>query len=1045
MKKTLTSMLLLSLATIANAQQISQEEAQQIARDFWTSPVAAARSRQGASGNPVLAYTAGRDTERSFYVFNNTAADGFVIVAGDASAQQILGYSFQGSFDYATAPANLKWWLSQYENQIQKGIKLNKAEMAAGRSRVQMRAAAKRAGVEDIITTKWNQDAPFNNYVPQLPGASGDNLFPTGCVPTAMAQVMKHYNYPDTTGLGSNEYQKIYNDGADTIIFRADFASTSYKWEEMKDRYYPANDADAVSTLMYHCGVSVNADYGTIRNGGTSAYNIDIPKALINYFGYDKSIMNTSRKFYTDEEWENLIYAELVAGRPVIYGGQAESGGHAFIIHGYNEEKGTFAINWGWGGSYDGYYALTGSNALRPGGSGIGGAGNGSAYTMGQEAVIGIRPNVGGDYVWVMETTEQFTMGTSGDIASSIKSITIDKNEGDRSLYFTIPMLNTSVVPADFNIGLQFIDENSKKSKIVENIAQANDLAVNHGIAATRTINTALLEFDGTYKVYPVFRLASAESSEEWKRANIETTLEVPTIIIKNGSTPEMIDVSFKIGASAIKEEDNTSITWNDNYNGTVTYSVDKPELVSISRNGNSIVITGKTSGTATVTVNASANGYYNATERTFEITITEVPVVPVTMSISGTEVAIGESLQISHDPAYTGAMSYSCDTEGIVSIDENGKVTALAAGSVIITATAEGIRTAGDQFFTRTIEYFEVTVVSVPKDIYIVSIDVPNNGYFTTDGYKMNITMKNNYGADKELNLKIGMKIGNSESPTTYSGMIFPKDGVGVISLASQDYSMLPEQWNPFYRALQNGQTEVEIKIYLDNEPMQPTDKSSFILNLTEKLNVTASTAENGWGTVLLPFEATLPEGMKAYTCSTAENNLLVLNEVTTLSDPSDYESPVKLNMDTPYIIQGNGGSYTFTGPTIPNKMTTYTSGLLMGVTANDTVPQEAYMLGTRDGFTAFYKVDASEELPVAPAYTAFISLPEAGNINEGLYLNAEDAEKNGIEEITIDAIAGKRNGIFTIGGMKLRNDSNVSGLQRGLYIINGKKVSKQ
>lgn len=1021
---------MLAMAALANAQQINEEEAAQIARGFWNKPSSSTRHRVMASGNPVLAYTAEKAGEKHFYVFNNSAADGFVIVAGDGAAQQILGYSYQGTFDYATAPENVKWWLTKYEEDIHESIALQAQATAGSKARTMQKVVVKRAGVDNLITTKWNQDKPFNDFIPQLAGASGKQLFPTGCVPTAMSQVMKKFNYPDTTGIGSNEYQRIYNSGADTIVFRADFAGTTYNWEQMNNRYSSSNDATEVARLMYHCGVSVNAEYNSIESGGTSAFNKDIPKALINYFGYDKGAQHISRKFYTDEEWENLIHAELLAGRPVIYGGQAPDGGHAFVLHGYNEEKGTFSINWGWGGSYDGYYALTGSNALRPSGSGIGGASSGSAYTSDQEAVIGIRPNVGGDYVWSMETTSNFAMSSAQNMGSTLYNVTIDKSQGDRSYYFCVPVINSSVVSADFEIGLMFIDENTKKSKIVENIARPKDLGVSSGYAFTRTINTSILEYNGTYKAYPVFRVISDEGNNEWKRAMIETSQKVPTITVINGAAPEQIDVNFKIGASAIKEEDNTTLTWNSNYTGSVTYSVDKPDLVSISRSGSSLVITGKTAGTVTLTVNAAAQGYYNKTERTFEITITEVPVVPVAISISGTEVAVKEALQITHDPGYNGPISYSCDNEGIVSIDENGKVTGLAEGTVRITVTADGTRKAGEQFFTRTVEYFDVTVTAVPNDIYIVSVEIPNNGYLTTDGISMSITVKNNSGEARDFSPKamVSTEVGNLT--INCQSINIGKDETVTLPIPTGKATSAA-----FTAFKSRGITELGLVINNNGKQMLPTDKSKVFLNLTDKLNVTASTSENGWGTLMLPYDAELPAGLKVYSCSNAENNLLILNEVT----------DSKLNMDTPYIIQGNGGSYTFTGPTIPNKLDSYTSGLLMGYSVNDTVPKEAYILGTREGVTAFYKVNGEEELPVAVPYVPFISLPEAGNINEGLYLNEEDAFNAGITNITIDAANIKRSGIYSINGMKLRNDSNVNGLQRGLYIINGKKISKQ
>lgn len=391
----------LSSAMPAMAQQISVEEAKQSVKQFLGASRVA--KVQAADSSISLAYTAEENGDACFYVFNIGTDGGFVITGADEAAQEILAYSESGTFDYATAPDNVKWWLGQYEEQIAEGIKQGvKARGDVAESR--MRKAAKQ-DVADLIKTKWNQSYPFNSGIADvgLP-REGEYAIVTGCVATAMSQVMKYYEYP-TKGIGSASCDARLNG----VTFSANFGNTTYDWGGMKLEYTGKEDinsreAKAVGTLMYHAGVSVNMKYGQSKTGGSSAATAEVGRALVKYFGYDKAAQCLSRGSYSNAEWEQIVYDEIKAGRPVMYSGAHYDGekrsGHAFICHGYSANKNMYSINWGWGGYCDGYYALSGTGALRPDGSGIGGAGAGNAYSTDQEILVGIQPDKGNDYIY---------------------------------------------------------------------------------------------------------------------------------------------------------------------------------------------------------------------------------------------------------------------------------------------------------------------------------------------------------------------------------------------------------------------------------------------------------------------------------------------------------------------------------------------------------------------------------------------------------------------------------------------------------------------
>ncbi len=392
--------LLSLLPTLLLAQTIEVGEAENKALQFLqTKKQTQSKTQTRASQQEVqlsLAYTSQAGDETYYYVFNNDAG-GFVIMGGDEAAKEVLGYSDKGTFDYALIPDNMRWWLSQYDAEISHAI----GEVKAGRTSV-MKYAKTRSSRPDIpamLTTEWGQKEPYNCQIPTYAaGYTGENALVTGCVPTAAAQVMRYYEWPDT-GVGSATMTSMYHD----LTFEADFEHTYYDWAHMADTYtngtYTGSTEEvAVGTLMYQLGVAVNAEYST---SNTSAKTENLISRLTSTFKYNKGMTYVSRQFYSDAEWEQLIYEELAKGQPVVYGGFAKQDnefmGHQFVCDGY--EDGRWHINWGWYGYYNTTFLLTASateEALRPAGTGTGGAVASTNYSYYQDAIIGMCPDKDG-------------------------------------------------------------------------------------------------------------------------------------------------------------------------------------------------------------------------------------------------------------------------------------------------------------------------------------------------------------------------------------------------------------------------------------------------------------------------------------------------------------------------------------------------------------------------------------------------------------------------------------------------------------------------
>ncbi len=366
MKKIISLLLLLSCIHVY-ATEIAVQRAMRNAQNF----IEKKSSKNVKTSNLLelkLTYTATENGKACFYVFNNNNG-GFVIASGDDIATEILAYSDHGTFDYATINPNFKWWLEQYQKQIA-FVRDNGIQTTV------VPKTETRADVPILITTRWDQGIPYNNEIYN----QTEHRYLTGCVATTMSQVMNYHEWP-VTGIGSKTYTDDVSSGK---TFTTDFSAHTYDWANMANTYSSTStqaQKDAVAQLMYDAGVSVEMQYGTSSQGGSGAYSEYISYALVNYFGYDKGARIYYRDYCTDAEWSDLLYTELSAGRPVMYGGVDAygAGGHSFICDGYESSTDQYHFNWGWSGSGDCYCSLS---AIK---------GSGYNWQYYQDAVVGIQ------------------------------------------------------------------------------------------------------------------------------------------------------------------------------------------------------------------------------------------------------------------------------------------------------------------------------------------------------------------------------------------------------------------------------------------------------------------------------------------------------------------------------------------------------------------------------------------------------------------------------------------------------------------------------
>lgn len=349
-----------------------------------------------------VAYTATSDINGAstpcYYVFN--ASKGFVIISADDNVLPVLGFSNESPFVTTNIPSHVQWWMNNYTKQIAFVIQNNVAASAGIADQWKTLASsgltplAKTTNVSPLITTLWDQLPRYNNLCP----GTGSNQSVTGCVATAMAQVMKFWNWP-AVGSGANAYIP------DTVVSygvqSANFGATAYQWSSMPTQLSSTTSSTqntAVATLMYQCGVAVNMNYNTAANDGSGAYVETIQSlrtncaefALKNYFKYSPQLHGDLRANYANTTaWVNALETDLNAGRPVLYTGFGSDGGHCWVADGYqvSGSSTTFHFNWGWSGQSNGYFTV---DNLAPPALGAGG-GNGN-FNSDQGAVFNIHP-----------------------------------------------------------------------------------------------------------------------------------------------------------------------------------------------------------------------------------------------------------------------------------------------------------------------------------------------------------------------------------------------------------------------------------------------------------------------------------------------------------------------------------------------------------------------------------------------------------------------------------------------------------------------------
>ena len=467
----------------------------------------------------------GTSTETSsYYVFDVGSDKGFVIVAGDDAVPQILGYTDSGSFEYDKLPENAKAMLESYAEQIAI-IQQNPSLLATSTSTHE--------AIAPLVKTEWGQNEPYNYLCPIVASESSRSV--TGCVATAMAQVMYYHQWPEATTEDIPIYSYTYNSSTVSVDAQE---ITEFDWDAMQTTYTGSESesdasAMAVAELMVCAGKSVQMQY---TYSGSGAYTNSIIPALKTYFDYHGVMKYIVREDYTTDEWDELIYNELYSTRPVIFSAASGTGVHAFVCDGYDGD-GLYHINWGWNGNYNGYFRLA---LLNPYGEGVDGTEGSLSYSINQNAIIGIQPDQV-DYDAESMVLTAYKLETSTSTTSRMNDFTVNLESHNR----TGSTATFDMAVGIYNSSGTLIDTHSGSSVIMKDRNYFEDpITFSFGVGYS----------DGVYYIKPLSRMTG---DEEWHPQNnadryyIVATISGDTVYLENVSpNPELTINSVSINGN---------------------------------------------------------------------------------------------------------------------------------------------------------------------------------------------------------------------------------------------------------------------------------------------------------------------------------------------------------------------------------------------------------------------------------------------------------------------------------------------------------------
>ena len=1052
MKKSVLSFLCLVLCVLmAQAGPVDKQQAQQQAQAFFAKKGKVLK--KSATPHKVPRKAAGAADEAYYYVFNSEGNNGFVIVSGDDRTAPVFGYSDTGSFDEKNIPENMRAWLEGYVEEI-KALDSETPVMSSDAPLTGMRKAESvKRPIAPLITTKWNQDSPYNDNCPTYNGSK----CATGCVATAMAQVMYYYRAQSVSATTAEI--PAYTISKRGISIPATPANSPIDWANMTDTYSSSSTAAqnaAVAALMAYCGRSVEMEYGP-SSGAVSQY---VPSALEKYFGYATGGLCISREAYTLQEWEDMVYEELLAKRPLFYGGSSAGGGHAFVVDGYDGE-GLFHFNWGWGGMSNGYFLLQVAN---PGNnSGIGASATSDGYASKQSAIFGVNPSSAADALHAIP------YGSFSNVSANQMVI----------YYWNLTQKDQ---PIEFYPGFGYLDDGGNVQFFYGN-NNSMSAELNHAPGTRFTLSKSTFSNaglpTGTYILKPMCKM---KGSSEWievppKYAN-EYIIAVydgtnVTLTLHKNTQLSVTSFSFpkgtNVGTIPVKTEiQNDGDEYLEYLYLFASTTSDKGSSLA---KAYATIETGK-STTAQFNVTFSAEGTYNlwvSTDKNGENVIGQTQV-----QIAGTKPAdnvTGKGYTLKNR---NGSTIYGSHIAGTVSLKNEGTI---AYDDEIIIRILKNIPGTSSYSGYKSQSVHLSLAVGETKNVAFDFSDVDFDKYIIIAYYPDDNKLYQIPGA---YTLTPGVEIttadGVASAIAATSSVTVPADAVAVnlVGVTGTVTSVTPNS-NPntlYYIGagetapsglsnsnLVQGSAATEIVLTEGYDFFVPTDFTASSIRY-KTTPTTGTNGTGGWTTIALPFDVSHVTANGApidwfHSKDDTGKNFWV-RQFTGIDDDNAvlFGNVEQMEANVPYIVAFPtdrwGAQYNLVGKEIvfhgtnarliadvPMRLVT-SKITFEGTTAESNVT-DSYLLNAAGN--SFTRGNGA----VSP-FRAYFK-PKDDALSSKLAIKFVDDEPTAITDLTLDEADGTV-AVYTLSGMRIGTVRIVNGkpqtdtLPKGVYIINGKKV---
>ncbi len=1038
------------------AAPVKKDAAKMKAAAFLQQKIAATSGRRAPQN---LSLTSSEEEGSAYYVFKN-GNKGFAIVAGDDRFGDVIGYSEENTFDEANMPEALRLTLQDYAAAV-KFAQENNIEVKKGPRK------AERASVTPFMEYEWNQSAPYCNQAPASGSASHASL---GCMPVTVSMIVAHFKYPETLPAA---YNGNYTNPA-----------TAYDYSKFKKSYSKtATSLDDVDMFMYHIANLLGTNYSE-----SSAQESVLLPTLKNTLRYNKNMKSVMRDAYNATDWEEIIYNELAAKRPVNFLGSHPSlGGHSYLADGYRASDGFFHILWGWGNTCVGYFDMDVLNPFVEFLSSWGGLGYNcppAGFTSGLKAIIGIQPT----------DTEGVTE----------RLITVDDIIKDGSTSVRADMFNYGNETYQGKLSWAFLNADETFSKIKN--APEISISYSSGRPQYTTLNIANLNLtDGSYKLVLISK--TNEEGADWtlcecysqKYVEVEVAngqliiiphpvkdVKVETIVYK-GYTGDYLELIMKLNnlGDDVFGFMNISVTRDDNY----TWDVDGVKHPI----GSTMDIALKKGESKLLSVFVEHGGSF--TSHTYDVNVQYMKKDLGTYTINPSVYVYDSNSYYSQKPSYyleyTGvefedyeykngnAYLYNTTLKGVINVknthsgksidvparvtlkDENNNVVyqttvqkIIAKGATVGVPIAIPGLEAG-KVYKMTAEKVDITRASAKY----TEATTPLSSAFVD--FPINVTVAIPYYSENGTSSRIVIvgsdKVDLPENSAAVDFRTFSSDLVNLNSITNDNCVFVFETGADVPAELSGKNVVVggfAEKITLtDGKPVVfPVEFTADEISYTRIFEKGNNGDDQGWQTIVLPFNAkvTVDGNPQDWFHSKSENGLKFwLFKYTNGVGGTvyfDFETANTMTANEPYLIAvpGNkwGEKYNLTNQVFTFKGTNVT---VKGNVAAEKKGGEyifngaytlanctnGYKLNENGDFFELQTKDATE----LPFRAYFANANESTN-NAARVLRVARSETDGIVQLEIDELTNENQPIYNLNGQRMQQ------MKRGVNIVGGKKV---